>query len=91
MTESDKPEHELVSDLEERRRRLGEQERSETRPVGESHNANFRTVFESAPVGIAKLDGLGRVIDGNNEFLRLFGFSLEEYRGRAADRFHPPE
>ena len=92
MTESDKPEHKLVSDLEERRRRLGEQERSETRPVGESHNANFRTVFESAPVGIAKLDGLGRVIDGNNEFLRLFGFSLEEYRGRPLTDFtHPSE
>ena len=59
MTDSHKPEPELVANLEERLRRFGEPERAETRSAWKGDDAPFRTIFDSAPVGIAKLDGLG--------------------------------
>ena len=92
MTDSHKPEQERVASLEERLRRFGEPERAETRSAWEGHDAPFRTIFDSAPVGIAKLDGLGRLIDGNSRLHQLFGYSLEECRGRPLTDFtHPSE
>ena len=89
MTESDRPEQEAVANLEERRRRLGDPEGPAAWKPPDGH---FRTLFESAPIGIAKLDGLGRLLDGNLALQRLFGFSLEECRGRPLTDFtHPNE
>ena len=87
MTESDRPEQEAVANLEERRRRLGDPEGPAAWKPPDGH---FRTLFESAPIGIAKLDGLGRLLDGNLALQRLFGFSLEECRGRPLTDFTHP-
>ena len=92
MTDSHKPEQELVTNLEERLRRFGEPERAETRSAWERHDGPFRTIFDSAPVGIAQPDGLGRLIDGNSELRQMLGYSLEECRGRPLTDFtHPSE
>ena len=44
--------------------------------------AHFERLFESAPEGIAVLDGLGIVHDVNKTFVRMFGFPKEEIVGR---------
>ena len=89
MAESDRPEQEAVANLEERRRRLGDPEGPAAWKPPDGH---FRTLFDSAPIGIAQLDGLGRLVDGNLALQRLLGFSLEECRGRPLTDFtHPNE
>ena len=92
MTESDRPEQELVANLEEHRHRLGNPEHPDGPAAWKPPDGHFRTLFESAPIGIARLDGLGRLLDGNLALQRLFGFSLEECRGRPLTDFaHPNE
>jgi PAS domain S-box-containing protein len=44
--------------------------------------AHFERLFESAPEGIALLDGRGIVHDVNRAFTHMFGFSKEEMIGR---------
>ena len=73
MTKSDRREQELIANLEDRRRRLGNPEGPAAWKPPDGH---FRTLFESAPISIAQLDGLGRLLDGNLALQRLFGFSL---------------
>ncbi len=54
--------------------------------------AQFRALFELAPIGIARLDGLGRIIDCNRVFEAMFGWSLAEVRERTlVDLSHPDE
>ena len=43
--------------------------------------AHFERLFESAPEGIALLDGRGDVYDVNRAFVQMFGFSKEEVVG----------
>lgn len=42
----------------------------------------FRIIFEFAPDGIFLIDGDGNVIDGNNEALRISGYSKGDMAGR---------
>jgi PAS domain S-box-containing protein len=44
--------------------------------------AHFERLFESAPEGIALLDGGGHVHDVNRAFTHMFGFTKEEVTGR---------
>lgn len=45
--------------------------------------ALFRAVFDRAPIGIAVLDPDRRIVDVNQELVRLTGENLESLRGRA--------
>ena len=47
----------------------------------------FRAVFESALVGIARLDPAGRIADTNRAIVEMFGYQLEELRGRVVTDF----
>jgi len=42
----------------------------------------FRTIFEGAPIGIARLDLEGRVVDANRALERMSGYVISELRGR---------
>ena len=45
----------------------------------------YRHLFEESPEGIVTLDKSGLVVEANKTFLRLFGYSMEELRGRELD------
>jgi diguanylate cyclase (GGDEF)-like protein/PAS domain S-box-containing protein len=47
----------------------------------------FRAVFESALVGIVRLDPTGRVADANRAVVDMFDFHLDELRGRLVTDF----
>jgi diguanylate cyclase (GGDEF)-like protein/PAS domain S-box-containing protein len=47
----------------------------------------FRAVFESALVGIVRLDPSGRIGDANRAVVDMFGYHLDELRGRIVTDF----
>jgi len=47
----------------------------------------FRAVFESALVGIVRLDPAGRIADANRALVEMFGHQIEELRGRIITDF----
>ena len=50
----------------------------------------FRAVFENAGVGIVSMDGEGRIMQANEQFMDFLGYSWEELQGRcAAEIIHP--
>ena len=50
-----------------------------------SHTLYFQQLFENSPEGVVFLDKQDRIIDINRAFSTLFGYSLEEARGRQLD------
>lgn len=65
-------------------RRVAEEARLETQ-------ARFRSAMEAAPDPIVIYDMDGRVIFLNPEFTTVFGWTLDECRGRKLDHFVPGE
>lgn len=53
--------------------------------------ARLDQLFESAREGIVTVDKEGRVVRINNEFIRLFGYTPEEVRGRDIDELVVPK
>jgi PAS domain S-box-containing protein len=51
----------------------------------------FRTMFDSAPIGIAVRDLDGRVLSTNPAFERMIGYTEEELVGRDHTSLFPPE
>ncbi len=53
----------------------------------------FVSLFNSSPEALVYLDKKGNIIDINPRFTELFGYSLEEIKGRNLDNgmIHPPE
>lgn len=51
--------------------------------VRRASEEQFRTIFEGAPIGIARLDLEGRVVDANRALERMSGYATGELRGRA--------
>jgi diguanylate cyclase (GGDEF)-like protein/PAS domain S-box-containing protein len=53
--------------------------------------AFFEQLFQHAPFGIAILDNADRVLDANRHWLELFGYALDEVRGRLLNDCILPE
>jgi PAS domain S-box-containing protein len=53
--------------------------------------AYFRELFESSPEGIVALDRNDNVVDANPSFLKLFGYSLPEIKGRQLNDLIVPD
>ncbi len=54
--------------------------------------ARFRTIFDHAAVGISIKGFDGRIIDANPALCRMFGFDLDELRGKSlAEVTHPED
>lgn len=51
----------------------------------------FQALFESSPEAIVSMDRQHRVTDVNPAFVRIFGYTAEELRGRNIDDFILPE
>lgn len=51
----------------------------------------FQALFESSPEAIVSLDEKHHVLDLNPTFVKLFGYTLEELKGRDLDDFVLPE
>jgi diguanylate cyclase (GGDEF)-like protein/PAS domain S-box-containing protein len=53
----------------------------------------FASLFNSSPEALAYLDEKGNIIDINPRFTELFGYNLNEVKGRNLDNgmIHPPE
>ena len=67
---------------------LASLERSEReRQVPEAY---LEGLFESAPEAVVILDNNHRIVRVNREFTRMFGYTLEEARGRDLDRLIAP-
>ncbi len=81
------PEHGIVriavhADITERRRAEGALHEAEQR---------FRTAFEEGPVGIVVLDPDGRLVEVNESFSTVTGYTREELVGRTLDELTHPE
>jgi PAS domain S-box-containing protein len=57
----------------------------------ETHQSYFEQLFENAPEGIVLLDTSDRVVRANREFLRMFGYTADEVRGRPVNQLIVPE
>ena len=54
--------------------------------------AYFQRLFEKSPEGIVILDGDDRIVEVNSEFTNMFGYTIEEIRGKKVnDVVVPPE
>ena len=62
-------------------------ERIRTEHASKASEEQFRALFELAPVGIARVDAFGRLIDANRALLEMAGYTLDEMRGRAVTDF----
>ena len=51
----------------------------------------FRTVFETAPVGISRVDHEGRFVTANDVYLQMLGYSEEELRGLNVEQITHPD
>ena len=51
----------------------------------------FRTMFESAPMGIALVDIKGRVLSSNPALQQMLGYSARELKGMKVDHFIHPD
>jgi len=51
----------------------------------------FQALFESTPEAIASLDRDHNVIDANPAFIKLFGYTLDEIKGKNLDDFILPD
>ncbi len=60
--------------------RLGEEVEAARRLRLEA--ATFRQLFRNSPDGIVVLDGADRILDANPAFESLFGYAIEDVRGR---------
>ena len=72
----------IVRDITERKRAEALLRRSERR---------FRTVFEKAAIGMVVTDRSRRIIDCNNTFQRMLGYSHEELLGKKVPDISVPE
>jgi PAS domain S-box-containing protein len=57
-----------------------------TRALSESEGL-WRSIFENAPIGMARIDSRGRIVHANRALGALLGRSAEELRGRGLDTF----
>lgn len=62
-------------------------ERKRAEQALQESEERFRAVFESALVGIARLDLGGRIVDANRALQEMFGYLLDELRGRPLREF----
>lgn len=53
--------------------------------------AQFRTIFESAAIGIVLADAEGRPRECNPAFMRMFGLTGDEFRARRISEFTHPD
>lgn len=53
--------------------------------------AHFRTIFKSSPIGIALMDGEGRIVNSNPALQELLGYSEEELDHEVFSEFFKPE
>ena len=53
--------------------------------------AYLEELFQSAPEGIVVLNNSGSILRANREFLRMFGYSFDDIRGRSIDEVIVPE
>lgn len=61
------------------------------RRVLQENEIIFRNLFENTPVGIVMLDELDRIISINQEFERMFCFTLEEIKGHNINEIIAPD
>ncbi len=92
MRDADKTKEQLIGELEELRRQLARVEARKT-ALPRSGGGKFRAVFATnvVPIFYCSLDGL--ILDANDAFLRLTGFSRGELESGNArwDAITPPE
>jgi diguanylate cyclase (GGDEF)-like protein/PAS domain S-box-containing protein len=63
-----------------------EAKRAEVEALG-----RFATVFESAPIGLARMDAAGRIVEANPALIRMLGHSEEELAGMRFEQCTHPE
>lgn len=66
-------------------------ERIRSEQASKDTEEQFRALFELAPVGIARIDAAGKLIDANRALQEMAGYTIEELRGRSITDFSPPE
>ena len=71
----------------------GISERKEAEETLRKSQQEFVSLFNSSPEALAYLDEKGNILDINPRFTKLFGYNLNEVKGRNLDNgmLHPPE
>ena len=60
-------------------------ERKKTEEALQKSQQEFSSLFKSSPEALVYLDGEANILDINSYFTKLFGFTLEEVKGRNID------
>jgi PAS domain S-box-containing protein len=66
-------------------------ERKRAEAVLKESEERFRTLFESAPIGMALHDGRGRYVQTNQAYQRMLGFTNEELQQLSVRRITHPD
>ncbi len=66
-------------------------EQKRTQEALRESEAEFRSIFEEAGVGIARLDLEGRLLNTNPELCRMLGYARDELTGCAFTKFTHPD
>jgi diguanylate cyclase (GGDEF)-like protein/PAS domain S-box-containing protein len=68
-------------------------ERKKAEETLQKSQQEFASLFKNSPEALAYLDEKGNIIDINPRFTELFGYNLNEVKGRNLDNgmIHPPE
>jgi two-component system, cell cycle sensor histidine kinase and response regulator CckA len=95
MKARDKTEEQLINELAEMRRRVGELESTaaklrETEKALKESEERFRLLYENAPLGYQSLDENGYFLEVNQAWLDTLGYSREEVLGKWFGDFLAP-
>lgn len=87
MKDEEKAKEELVTQLEELRRRIAELEKSEAELLG--MKILFEGLFEFAPDAIVVVNSEGRILQVNAQAEKMFGYAPEELLGKPVEVLIP--
>jgi len=91
MKDKDKTKAELIKELNALRKELGESvlnditDRKLTEEALYKSQQEFSSLFKSSPEALVYIDEKSKILDINSQFTKLFGYTLEEIKGKNVD------
>jgi len=90
MEDSEKTEEQLINEIAKLRQQITELKESEIKRKKaeedlKKNQQEFASLFKSTPEALIYVDKKGKILDINAQFTKLFGYTLEEIKGKNAD------
>jgi len=90
MEDGEKTEEQLINEIAKLRQQITELKESEIKRKKaeedlKKNQQEFASLFKSTPEALIYVDKKGKILDINAQFTKLFGYTLEEIKGKNAD------